>query len=348
MNITLPTLIIISLLFSCTNNSTENTLLSGTTKNITNKIQPTSFPIDSIGQPNNILSFGDVIILSEELNQKSITVFNDKTKKISRLLPKGRAANEVINVHILAQNSSRDNEFYVFDDSKQKMFNFSQNNEGFDLIEMKDINGYSTFSVDDTVVVGNLKGSDARFGISTIEDVITSKFGDYSQFDLTCEIGNAILPGMTTINRAQKKFASFSFFTPSFSIVSYLNKGELIYNKTYKMPEFNTNKGEKASFPTFKMTSTLGFVSLTSCDKYIYALYSGETFKDAMSSGANALLANVICVFDWDGDFITNLESDIKIRSIAFNEQQQKLFGVFLSESGHYEVSYINITDIQD
>ena len=41
--------------------------------------------------------------------------------------------------------------------------------------------------------------------------------------------------------------------------------------------------------------SSIGYIDITSCDQYVYALHSDKTIQNAYSS-------NIIYVFDWDGN----------------------------------------------
>lgn len=60
-------------------------------------------------------------------------------------------------------------------------------------------------------------------------------------------------------------------------------------------------------------------------DKYIYALYSGRTFKDYQLSCNEC---ESLYVYDWTGKFMRLYKLDVPVTHICLNEQQNKLYAI--------------------
>lgn len=93
-------------------------------------------------------------------------------------------------------------------------------------------------------------------------------------------------------------------------------------------PEVKINKvksKKKSVHPiAYKRENKMAFISLTSSDKYIYALYSGKLCIKGQNTGSSK---NII-VFDWEGHILSINQLGNEYVSLAYDSDKDELFGL--------------------
>ena len=84
--------------------------------------------------------------------------------------------------------------------------------------------------------------------------------------------------------------------------------------------------------------SRLGFVDLAVTRECVYALYSGRAIKDY---GNDASLGDILLVYDWDGNLLRSCHLDVSLRHLAYDPEEQALYG--LSDINSDELLKLNI-----
>jgi hypothetical protein len=73
-----------------------------------------------------------------------------------------------------------------------------------------------------------------------------------------------------------------------------------------------------------------GFYDVAASDKYIFALYSGKSFKDV---GVKIAQCDYLMVFDWNGNPVNCYKMDIPLTLVAFNEGDNLLYGIGINNN---------------
>lgn len=73
----------------------------------------------------------------------------------------------------------------------------------------------------------------------------------------------------------------------------------------------------------YSTDNIFGFCDITSSEKYIYALYSGRTYKSYKN---NVDKGKIIFVFDWNGQHIETIHLDEECISISYDSNSENLY----------------------
>ncbi|MBO8459122.1 BF3164 family lipoprotein [uncultured Phocaeicola sp.] len=339
-NIVIILLVTVFTLMSCAEDEKDFLLLAPEKHDISQKIEFIPFEEDSIGKPENLLALGDWIIVVEPSSYDGmLNIYNEKTHTYHRLLKKGNAGNEVLNVSQIGRLNP--NAFYIYDNLGNKVFTFSldQEKDTCMINHILPMDKYYSFSMDDSLVVGCLKQG-GRYAASNLSGNYFGKIGNYEEYGLPEHVGSALLQGMTTMNPDKKRLAWFSFYAVDYSILSYKDSIhlEILHEKLFRKPEFEVTEGT----PFFLPSSIFGFTSVTSSTENIYVLYNGTSLADFMKRREEALLSNNICVIDWNGSFLRSLHSLQPFRCISYNQDKKRLYGIFYTEEDGYKVGCLD------
>jgi hypothetical protein len=184
-----------------------------------------------------------------------------------------------------------------------------------------------------------------RFAIYDTKKQSYHEFGEIVTVD-NCppERLSNILQGFFTSNAKMKKMAWASRQYDIFEIYDYSDTGNIKAVKQYVgvLSPASFIDGSIALF----LNNKVGIMSITSSDKYIYALYNEKMLKSGELGGPISLSCNKILVYDWDGNPVKNLKVDKKLSSISFNETQQTLYCLGRDDA-EYEVYAIPVKDLE-
>lgn len=90
--------------------------------------------------------------------------------------------------------------------------------------------------------------------------------------------------------------------------------------------QYNPDYREKGTYSVaFDSEAPEGYKDVIASDKYIYALYSGRTYKDYKLSCNEC---ESLYVYDWTGKFVRLYKLDVPVTHICLNEQQNKLYAI--------------------
>jgi len=103
---------------------------------------------------------------------------------------------------------------------------------------------------------------------------------------------------------------------------------KLLSERSVFLPEYTTNNHNGS--PNFSPTEKTrwGYLSITSDDRYVYALYSGKL----QAPGTDFYRGNLVHVFDWEGNFVRILELDKAVSSIT--GAPGRLYALYGGENG--------------
>ncbi|WP_455591635.1 BF3164 family lipoprotein [Bacteroides sp.] len=101
-----------------------------------------------------------------------------------------------------------------------------------------------------------------------------------------------------------------------------IKTGEIIDSYAQYVPDYSTKGSYSVAFDSEVPEC---YKDVIASDKYIYALYSGRTYKDYKLSCNEC---ESLYVYDWTGKFVRLYKLDVPVTNICLNEQQNKLYGI--------------------
>lgn len=333
---------IISLFFSSCDKKTDNFLsVKVPIIDICDSISKITLPDNVNLNPKAILNIGDYIVIVNHGTDYILTIYNTQNQQLQYLQRMGRGPKEILNVNQIGIYPDSENKsFYIHDDFKNVLFIYRLNQDLFELNQIEEINNYNAIAIDTNVILGVPSTGPGRYVLENPRKGASIKFGDYSEYEFSeIPTDNTLATGYTVINNGHK-FAWASLYGESINIFDYQNPNSPKEERKicYTKPIFNQNILRDQHIIVFSPETTIGFTSLTNSDKYIYALYSGKTFKDFMAIREAALAGNNIGIFDWKGNYVKRLYCKNPIVCISYNNKDKRLYGLKLNQDMEYEI----------
>jgi len=254
----------------------------------------------------------DILYITDRSNQPSILLFdisnNTNPKFIQGLGREGRGGGEFLAPDFLLKNPSDEN-IFVFDAGGRKLVQIDENNQ----IQSDDLtfrlNGMPTnlHATDSTTFIATGIIPDSRF--SVVEIVGT----DIVQSDTVGELislgenfsgfheANA-WRSQSTYLHSEKKIALFSSYAKRADLLN--TNGEplnTVKDNDHDRPKVSIRDSEFV----FEDDAVIGYVSVTSDKEYIYALYSGQNYRNEGAGNGQ-----YVHIFDWDLNFISGFQLD--------------------------------------
>lgn len=272
-------------------------------------------PVRSLIHSNNLY-------ISDRSNQPSILIFDITDKNnpefIKGLGREGRGGGEFLAPDFLLKSPINEN-IFVFDAGGRKLVQIDENNVILSDDLSFRLNGMPTnlHAVDSTkfIVTGIIP--DSRFSIVGIDGTnivqsdavgeITSLGEELSGF----HEANA-WRSQSTYLKSEAKIALFSAYAKRVDLLN--SDGDLL--KTVKDDDHDRPRVSfRDSEFVFENNAVIGYVSATSDDDYIYALYSGQNYGNEGAGNGQYLH-----VFDWDLNFISGFHLDHFSLNITVDE----------------------------
>lgn len=93
-------------------------------------------------------------------------------------------------------------------------------------------------------------------------------------------------------------------------------------------PDFDSDNQPGIIAASIKPSNIHGFRDICVTDKYIFALFSGETYEEV---GSLVYAPKNVIVYDWDGRLIMKLSLSHRVSSIAVDDNCEKLYAITYS-----------------
>lgn len=294
-----------------------------------------SLPSDSIGNPIDIYSFGNSIVLVEPEFEKILTLYNIKDQAIRHLQKKGRGPEELI--YITQVNNFNDSSFYVYDPFSMKMGIYHIKGDSIISEYKKMKENISANFWNPSMSLKVLKGNTQKFYLHDPLKDIAVRFGEPLNLGGHSEETLANLEGICVNSFIRNRIAWFSYLGDIFEIYDFseINNCKLIKREIAIPPMFKEKKIKDKKVLAFSPKTKLGVSSLTSNDQYIYVLYNSHYIKDEIEKKDNAYLSNKILVYDWDGNPIKLLKLNKAVSCISYNAYHKCFY--CLSHNEHAE-----------
>ncbi|NBC26729.1 MAG: hypothetical protein GVY08_07705 [Bacteroidetes bacterium] len=272
--------------------------------------------------PFKSLIENNTLYITDRSNRPSIVLYDisdvNDTEFINGLGREGRGGGEFLAPDFLLKNPTGES-VYVFDAGGRKLVHIDENNE----IQTEDLsfrlNGMPTnlHAVDSTIFIATGIIPESRFSIVEIvgTDIVQSEtIGDYislgENFSGFHE-ANA-WRSQSTYQNSENKIALFSSYAKRADLLH--TNGELletVKDKNHDRPKVSITDSEFV----FEDDAVIGYVSVTSDEDFIYALYSGQNYGNEGAGNGQYLH-----VFDWDLNFISGFHLDHFSLNITVDE----------------------------
>jgi hypothetical protein len=284
-------------------------------------IELTTYPVDSIGNPDFIFSYDDYIILAEPRLDYLISSYNTTTGVFKRFLKKGNGPNELLDIQQLNAYKNDTTFFIKSTFGKDIFLCVISDTLILNKIQIPD-NSISLY-FDGGWVISSQYG-EKRFSLYYDESKSPVEFGDSIVLD-NCpqEIVSHVLMGLCTGNVNLKRFVWASFYGDIFEIYDYRgNSVKLVSGIKRTLPIVSVERNQ----PVFSVDSKLGVVSITATDEHIYMLYNENLIKDYSTKKQNIMLSTKVLVYDWDGHPVKIINLDKPLRSISYNKKHNVIY----------------------
>lgn len=336
-------LIILLLSVSSCKNTNEATFLELFERNEDVTLLPlNSGVIDSLMSPDNFISADDYLIFSEPKLPYLLSSYNFKTHAFKRFLRKGQGADEAINIQTLGKLSN-DNSFYAHDVMSQSIFLLSVNDlsETIKKDSLTASYNVSSLAYDDNIAFYMIVGDSARFIVKNDKGLVP--IGEMPKVDdILPQVLSQTLQGPSLVSFKNKKIVWFSVYGDIMEIYNYSDPNNIYLEKSsvVNLPVYS--KASERNSGVLSLDTKLSVSSITSDEKYIYALYNDNLLKNAAEKNDDIFYCNKILVFDWEGNPIKVLHVDKKIRSITFRNEDNMLYCLGLEENLNPTIYYFS------
>ena len=100
---------------------------------------------------------------------------------------------------------------------------------------------------------------------------------------------------------------------------------ELVKSCVDEYPEYKPELGQNSYASAMNRGNKLGYLDVVTTNQFVYALLSGRSTQE---HGLSAFLGNQILVYNWDGDLVRKLITDIDMKSISVSLNDEVLYSV--------------------
>jgi hypothetical protein len=280
--------------------------------------------------PTKIYVNRNLVYLLDPDHKYHLSIYNLSNQSLMRILPKGRAENEFVD--LCRFQLIKGNVLCFLDDISAKYYEYTVSN----VSELK-----QSYEKDVRINKGKILNYAKlnKFGLAT------GVFRNKGRFLIHNRVGaNDTLIGNYPNDRVKiddfiKGMAYQSHFEIDDSrdlIVSYCTSGDLIFfsakDSLLKIKQFTPifpkyKKGAMIS-TTHYSNSIVGFLDVSITKKYVYCLYSGRTFGEYKS---DAYLGRIIYKFDHYGKPIGKYNLDKAIRCLNVTSDDKLIYAITLT-----------------
>lgn len=336
------------LLYSCSNESPNDFPLGNFTKihNVKSKllnIDP--FKLTSSG---SMIMFEDeeCLIKEESKSSYSLSKIYYNKDSVVHLATIGNGPNEFLRL-ILMNKKSRTS-FLAIEVLKQKIYDISLDGK-YTFKNKIDIFSNSVVSMNQRFygqgVSSNIKITDSKWFIAfDSTGTIINQFGDFPDDKISSSTPNKHMAyqGKMIINERLNRFAFTSY---NCAVLEVFESDSLIIARHDKLPQYFEVSGNNVIGVSFSPENIRGYMDSYSTDKFIYTLYSGKSTKDLTNRNFDDVSSSkIILVYDWDGNPICRINTDIDLRNICVNNDNTSLIGLACEKD--YALCQFDLTNI--
>ena len=147
-----------------------------------------------------------------------------------------------------------------------------------------------------------------------------------------------VMQGPITVRTTpSKRLAWFSVYGEVLQIYNFDNANDIKMTKEsiVNLPIFDESSA-------IGMDTKLGINSVSSSENYIFALYTNNYLRDALTLKNEIFNSRKILVYDWDGLPKVLLELDKEVLAIAYNETDDSIYCIGFEDNKDYGIFILN------
>ena len=279
-----------------------------------------------VGRPSRLTVIDSLLIFSDKLDDRLVTIANPKSGESRRAVFTGRGPGEMMMIRRIYRDD--DGRIFLFDINTHKIISYSADKSYQELLSPNTRLGETAFSYDEVpyevitfgdgyIANGNFDGR--QFSLLDGDGRSTGYFGVYPGNNDDVGSGDAFFMKNQTLMAVkpdQSRFAAAGYSNDQL-VFSYDSNIEVMGNEhgTRAMHTPETRSAYLCLYPT---------------DKYLYASYNGRTIAEMTVPDASKDI--YILKFDWDGKFIEGYVVG-NIDDFAVDETAGRLYA-FVYEDG--------------
>lgn len=285
-------------------------------------------------QPENIAIQDSLLVVYEPETDTLLRVFDIKNeRKAGCFFPKGQASDEAVSLQTICFDGAAP--FFYCSDERSRINTFSL--PSFRLVAQKSYKEgprIVTFARDKEQWFFSVSGVDQPF-MWQRKGMKPQAFGAaFSLPGMAPAMVTSVLKGTIIVApQAVRRLAWLAIWGDALQIYDYTNEQAITLIKS-EAPQ----PPVVASGGALEAATKIGVVSVAADEKYIYALYSNRSLKDALKLRKDALFCQKIVVFDWSGMPRSVLNTGKWLRAVAYHAPTRSLYALGLDDKGDYRV----------
>lgn len=278
---------------------------------------------------------GDYLIVLDYKSDSLFHLIDIKAKKYCGMFgKKGQGPGEFNhpqNIQIYG-----DGQICCYDDSKSEVKKIEIDATGNKIVcstimKLKDNWSFDVIPVSNQTFIANGCFEETMFRIineksEVLSAVASYPYGDEDEKKIPCKVRAMAYQGTMRVN----KKGYMSFATTGAKLIYFyridgeklIKLGEVIDSYARYTPDTHIS-GSYSVFFDGKYPEC--YMDLAVSDNFIYALYSGRSFKEYKMSCSDA---EYIYVYDWSGNLIKLYKLDVPVSRICLDEQNEKLYAI--------------------
>ena len=295
-----------------------------------------------VGRPSRLTVIDSLLIFSDKLDDRLVTIANPKSGESRRAVFTGRGPGEMMMIRRIYRDD--DGRIFLFDINTHKIISYSADKSYQELLSPNTRLGETAFSYDEVpyevitfgdgyIANGNFDGR--QFSLLDGDGRSTGYFGVYPGNNDDVGSGDAFFMKNQTLMAVkpdQSRFAAAGYSNDQ--LVFYKAEKSGVPQKTREYFTFDADvetMTHEYGVRVFNKPETVSaYMCLYPTDKYLYASYKGRTIEEMMNPDIEKV--NYILKFDWDGKFIEGYVVG-NIDDFAVDETAGRLYA-FVYEDG--------------
>lgn len=289
---------------------------------------------DDLFQPEHMAVRDSLLVVYEPDRDTLLRVFDIKNeRKAGHFFPKGQASDEAVSLQTICFDGAAP--FFYCSDERSRINTFSL--PDFRLVAQKNYKERPrivTFAKDEEQWFFSVAGGDQPFMWRRKGDKPQAFGTAFSLPGVAPTLVTDVLKGtIITAPQPLRRLAWLAIWGDALQVYDYTNEQAITLIKSESpQPPLLAPDG------ALEAATKIGVVSVAADEKYIYALYSNRTLKDALKFRKDALFCQKIVVFDWSGMPRAVLNTGKWLRVLAYHAPTRSLYALGLDDKGDYKV----------
>lgn len=285
------------------------------------------------------------LLISQMNGEYSVKRISLNSGKIDNIIRVGRGRDEYL--HLFVNGIDKDGNFYASNNGHILRFT----NDGTLLskhISTSNLSKINRFK-NGYVGITNYLHPNRIFTLCNDNGEEINYFGEFPDDGISAGKYDKMMAYQGTIltndNRSKVAFVSSAGRVFDIYNLDNDNNAEIVYRLREDLPNYERQKG--GGIGVRKISPTFYFVNAYNTDDRIYILYSGiKPIDGDVKSYIEASMGNKIQIYDWRGNHLLNVKTDIKLVSICVSNDDKYIFATYHNDEGEIKLCRFDISQI--